>query len=360
MRDLTGLPKTMGLGGAALVAVADNIICEEMDQSDYSGVALDDKGKLTLIYTPKFAAESEETRSELLEHEAGHIAFDFFARGRALGADDKDTSLWDIWNIAHDCAINEQLNKDVLPPGGATFEACDLPVAPAEVAYELLKERATKTQLPPKGWCNHKPCNIPPELFPKLLQIVRAAQEGKATIGTTPGEGSKVDVLPFVQRPKWLDKLEALLMTRTRLTRRRTWLRDTRRSVYVRGRQRKQALERTGLVLLDTSGSMWADLPMLLAQVTHYMPECEGAVWDTVASPRGPVRGLYDATTTVGGGGTDPRCAAALRREGELVIWITDCEVMGWPEMTKNDVVVQTASNAGPPHGVKVLEAWEK
>ena len=58
-------------------------------------------------------------------------------------------------------------------------------------------------------------------------------------------------------------------------------------------------------------------------------------------------------TRNVGGGGTSPSCASALRRSGEVSVWISDGYVDGWPEMTADDVVVLTESGGvEPPAGV--------
>jgi predicted metal-dependent peptidase len=115
-----------------------------------------------------------------------------------------------------------------------------------------------------------------------------------------------------------------------------------------------------GLLLIDVSASMGDDvLRAIRTAVNRTLDGCDAVLWDTQASPRFPAKRGFDRTLAqYGGGGTDPRCAAHLRRPEEVSVWITDGYVAAWPEFSKQDVVVLVAQGGlGLPGGVERVEA---
>jgi hypothetical protein len=248
------------------------------------------------------------------------------------------------------------LDRGNLPAEGCFFDRLGVTPMPAEALYEILKERQQAGQGSQGEGCGHNGLDIsklPIEVLPTLMEIASKVAEAIGhKAGHTLGGGGDVVLPPVATFPPWVRELERILLRKTALLRKRTWMRDSRKLDSVRGRLRKRRRDELGgLILLDASGSMWGELPMLLAVVLRYLPKADGAVWDTVASPRGPVGKMLERVRSVGGGGTSPRCAAALRRTGEIAVWISDGFVDAWPTLGAEDVVVLTESGGVEPTG---------
>ena len=327
--------------GAALVALADYM--RHVPAVGYSAMAVNKQtGKLTLCLGDKWLEASDPEKVELLEHEAHHIACGSFQR---IGERDPQ-----IWNMATDCAINEHLDRAKLPPDGCFFESWNVSPMPAERMYEIIKQ-----QNGGKGeGCGHQPLDMSAVPISKLPGLIKIGTEIANSIqaGQSSGQGVDIELPPVREYPEWVKTLEKLLKSKVETVRKRSWMRENRAIGVVRGRQRvKRRSQMGGLVLLDASGSMCDELPMILALVKHYLPKVEGAVWDTIASQRGPVAGMTEKLRTVGGGGTSPSCAAGLRRPGEISVWISDGYVDHWPEMTGDDIIVLTQDGQEPDGG---------
>lgn len=321
--------------GQTLLAICDNVRFEK--GVPMTAVSLTKIGKLTLHYGQHFVDATSSGRVELLEHEAHHVAGSYFSRMK--GRDPE------LWNVAFDCVINEHLDREALPEDGCFFDNMNLPPMSAEAAYDRLKNRQGNQG---KG-CGSKGIDLKDLPISKLPALMDLARKVMGPAGAHEGGGGDIDLPPVVEYPQWMKDLERHLKQKCARVRKHTWLRESRSVDTVRGRRHQNRRDTLGgLILLDTSGSMWGDLPLLIALIQKYLPKADGAVWDTVCSPRGPANTILKRTQDVGGGGTDPRCAAHLRKDGETTVWITDGYVTEWPEMSKDDVVVLTQSGSEP------------
>lgn len=335
--------------GRALLAGCDSVRRVPASHGmKWTALAVTRTGRLELLYTDVWEHEAPGVQAEMVEHEAHHLACNTFGR---LGERDPV-----LWNMASDAAINHHLDRSKLPVEGCYFDTFGVTPMPAEALYEHIKDQQQKQQGQCGEGCGHNGLDIadlPLEALPAVIEVAGKVAEAIGHMaGQQQGGGGDIVLPPVAEYPRWVKELERLLTKKTAVMRTRTWMRDSRKLDSVRGRLRKRRRDELGgLILLDASGSMWSDLPLLLAVIRKYLPKADGAVWDTVASPRGPTGRMLEMVKNVGGGGTSPSCAAALRRAGEVTVWVSDGYVDGWPAFTGDDVVVLTESGGVEPRG---------
>lgn len=304
-----------------------------------------------------------ELQVEILAHEAGHVA-----GGHDIRLGDRDPRLW---NIVCDAAIHYSGGVQawaVEEVGGVTYERLELPPAPPEIAYDMLKQK-----LPPQGsgeGCGREHggevCGASSEEMSEaakaraLIAAVRGSQEIGGSRGSQGGGAAREipDVIPAV--PAWVQEvLHRLKRAVNYDDRSRRWIRETRRDVdpiMLPGRSARLGVACT--FIWDLSGSIsHEDVATFLAAVDG-TPELQGsevvAFSDIAVGPR-PVRYARELAAECPSGGTQFHAGAALRRSGVPVVWITDGYTGdGWPEPHDVEELWVITTEVEPPYGTKI------
>jgi Putative metallopeptidase domain len=303
----------------------------------------------------------DELRVEILAHEAGHVA-----GGHDVRLQDRDPRLW---NIVCDAAIHYSGGVQawaVEEVGGITYERLELPPAPPEIAYDMLKSK-----LPPQGsgeGCGREHGGGMCELGgmseeAKARALVAAIRGASVAGGFSGSQGGGIvreipDVIPPV--PAWVQEvLHRLKRAVNYDDRSRRWIKETRRDVdpiMLPGRSARLGVACT--FIWDLSGSIsHEDVTIFLAAVDG-TPELQGsevvAFSDIAVGPR-PVRYARELAAECPSGGTQFHVGAALRRTGVPVVWITDGYTGdGWPEPHDSEELWVITTEVEPPHGIKI------
>jgi hypothetical protein len=357
------VPTKLTAGAAALVAAVHKITVDPTMPTIATSV---DKGQVRLALGKAYLDVDDETKSVMLEHEACHVAMRCTERyvahqhhGQMPAPEHWKANPIDwhneqqrrqMWNVAHDAVIHHRC----LDPSrvdekagfeSVTFERLKMSPRSCESTYDELLKKAEENATPAgcgRGMGDGEP--LPDWLSAEVADAVAREYASYGSGGSTRVFGPSQP-----PPPKWARLLEAWLRKSCKRgrERKRSWLQINRRNPWLPGMVHLRG--ESALVLVDVSGSIpVAQVEMVCGLVNRYHRSVEVSWWADRASPRRSARLALAMKDNVGGG-TNPHPAAALRRQGEPVIWITDSEVPSWPTMTQLDLVLTTGADAPQP-----------
>ncbi len=348
------IPVRLTAGAAALVGAVNRI---QVDPSCPTlGTAVDQKtGDVLLVLGKAYLDAADDVKSVMLEHEACHVAMkcteryiDHVHKGTMPdehSAEEKRRQ--QTWNVAHDAVIHHRCidpTKVLEVVGGITFEKLELTPRSCEATYDALMEKSEQ-----QSGCGRSDNMVQlPDWFAAEVAAEIAREYGN-------GYGSNANTRLFGPAqpppPDWARMLEAWLRKSVKRgrSRRRSWLQVSRRNPFLPGMVHLRG--ESALVLVDVSGSIDdSTVNMVCGLVSRYAKALDVVWWADYASDRMPARqALATRKESCVGGGTNPHPAAALRRAGEPVIWITDSQVPSWPKFTPMDLVMTSGEAAPAP-----------
>ena len=354
-----------------------------------------EKGVMTLVLGKMWDQVDDHEKGQMLQHEAGHLVMGHIHRfpdrtmweealrdgwSEKAEAGDLDhvnkcedlKSRLQLWNVVTDASMHATENccHVEVPIQQATFESLELPVCPPEVAYDMLLGQRQTVEMPSCGGFQIGAPRIDgsSESLAKMMKTATGVAAaggvgGKATAASS-GTG-RYQPLPEVSMPPWfrevIDRLVAVVRSTT--TRRRSWAREHRGSNLLPGQS--NGYDRAALFLVDASGSIsHEDLAAFIVAVSQ-TPELAAsrvAVYSHgVGAPTPCVWPAIRAQLEQWqGGGTDFMAPAALRTEGEPVVWLTDGYPCGaWPPIWEDELWVITKGGATPPGGRQWIRAMK-
>lgn len=314
-----------------------------------------------------------ELSAAVLAHEVSHLVRDHAGRAQALGQVHHE-----VWNIATDAAVNDDLLDAgvALPEGVVTPANQGLPANGIEEDYYHLLVQSTATRAtanysgcgsgagdPDPAWQAGAP--VPAGASPAQQRIARqrvATDIASRTAGSVPaGLRRWADEVLTGPKVSWRVLLAGAVRRAAALTVGRTTY------TYARpGRRRLPGLltpamrspKITAAIVIDTSGSMSADdLAAALAETTGIIKATGGhttvLTCDVDASGATRVRRASDIELT-GGGGTDMRvgiaAAAKLRPRPDITVVLTD-GYTPWPTAPISQRLIIAMIGQDPPLG---------
>jgi len=338
----------------------------------------------------------------VLIHEVNHVLRDHHDRAEAVGASPE------VWNIAGDAEINDDLRSDVSLPEPCIFpEAFGLPPHEiAEVYYQKLMENSTPREdsgsqpqdgsgssgesdeqegegdsdgdVPPQAQCGSGAGGKPgdwevseedaPFLDATALDTQRrltaqaiTQHEAERGIGSVPAGLSRWAAKVLTPQVRWDQELASLLRAHLGTVSgcsESSWTRRSRRQdavqdVVLPGMVRR--LPRVG-VIIDSSGSMSDDdLARALTELDGILRTTEHEAWviscDTSASEPEAIRGTSQlAQTLQGGGGTDLRVGFQTIEavNPDVIVAFTD-GYTPWPSQEPDATTIVVLIGDNPP-----------
>lgn len=369
-----------------LLKLVDEV--EMTDMPFLAGVTARD-GKLVLMMNDDFINATHATQEHVLRHEGGHIAGRHIQRRGDRNAilTNQIGDIVPAWLLATDAVVNECSGADVptlieayrlsfdrrwpeiearlksegkpIPTavqladarqgiGVITFEGLGIPVCPAEIAYDLLIEKAEKngTMVGIGGcgcghdlskedaaeWSKHKHKTLPYSIH----YGVWAEQHGK--LGGPRVEGASRQAPGVLENPpawvqdviRWLIDDEDSSKRRERL---RSWRRTSRVDPDLPGRIFRPHRTRKALILIDVSGSVTADQAARFLAAVCATPELSDSSVRCFSDHLGELVPAYDVDAVRaqmekhGGGTLIQAVGRAVMKDPSTpaqVVWITD------------------------------------
>lgn len=283
---------------------------------------------------------SKEYRKEILIHEAGHIIRKHINRFKILGNDSKNKA---FHNVCMDLAINCYLptltafsNDETNDSNyrGVTIESIENQYKikleqkqTYEYYVEQLKPHAEHISENYNSLDDHEGWGEPGDVSEQVKDLVRKAMVKSA--GSLPGELKDVLDSLLKSEVNWKQELRIFAHSIKSREKERTRRKYNRRYGLLNPGRRKKDTTKIA-VAVDTSGSMWNDLPKVMAEVYEiakhsevWIIECDAEVKECYkADPKKPI-------DFSGGGGTTYQPAIDKAKEigasGLIYLGDMDC-----------------------------------